>query len=95
MTKQKQSPLTKILYRLGSEPKLSLKRFLLGVALFVISASTIGYGYFYHHLFQIAGLITLPFALFFAIYGYLGIFANRFSQVISANTQTKPDHDIF
>jgi hypothetical protein len=72
-----------LIFRLGSEPKISLKRFLIGLGLFVLSAALIGYGYFNHHFFQLAGLLVLPFALFFAIYGYLGIFANRFAQVLN------------
>ncbi|MDP5213248.1 hypothetical protein ORJ66_09370 [Pseudoalteromonas tunicata] len=77
--------LKQLIYRLGSAPKLSLNRFLTGLALFAISAAFIISGYLYHHLLQIPGLIILPFALFFAIYGYLGLFANRFAQVISIN----------
>ena len=73
------------IYRLGSTPKLSLKRFLIGLCLFVLSAGFIIYGYFEEPLYQLAGLILLAPALFFAIYGYIGLFANRFSQVISIN----------
>ena len=80
-----------IIYRLGSTPKLSLNRFLIGLALFAVSAALIVSGYFYHHLLQIPGLAILPLALFFAIYGYLGLFANRFAQVISINDPDKID----
>ncbi|OUL59827.1 hypothetical protein B1199_05835 [Pseudoalteromonas ulvae] len=73
------------MYRLGNTPKLSLKRFLIGLCLFVFSAGFIMYGYFEEPLYQLAGLILLAPALFFAIYGYIGLFANRFSQVISIN----------
>lgn len=73
------------IYRLGSTPKLSLKRFLIGLCLFILSATFIIYGYFEEPLYQLAGLVLLAPALFFAIYGYIGLFANRFSQVISIN----------
>ena len=73
------------IYRLGSTPKLSLKRFLIGLCLFILSAAFIMYGYFKEPLYQLVGLTLLVPALFFAIYGYIGLFANRFSQVISIN----------
>jgi uncharacterized membrane protein YccC len=81
-----------IIYKLGSEPKVSLKRFFIGLGLFILAATLIGYGYIGHHLFQLVGLILLPFALFFAIYGYLGIFANRFAQVINNINPDDQDH---
>ncbi len=72
------------IYRLGSEPKLSLRRFLTGLVLFAVGASLIALGYYGHYAWQIVGLIVLLPALFFAAWGYLGIFANRFSQIIAA-----------
>lgn len=83
------------IYRLGNEPKISLKRFLSGLGLFVIAAVLIVYGYFNSHYFQIGGLLLLPIALYFAIYGYLGIFANRFSQVIAKADESAKHRDIF
>ncbi|MFH6954518.1 hypothetical protein ACHSBP_15610 [Pseudoalteromonas sp. XMcav1-K] len=84
-----------LVYRLGQEPKTSLKRFFSGLGSFVIAASLIVYGYFNSHYFQIAGLVLLPIALYFAIYGYLGIFANRFSQVIAKADESAKNRDIF
>ena len=84
-----------LIYRLGSEPKISLKRFLSGIGLFVVSAALISFGYYHSHYFQIAGLVLLPVALFFAIYGYLGIFANRFSQFIAKADENAKKRDIF
>jgi hypothetical protein len=84
-----------VVYRLGNQPKVSLKRFLSGVGLFIVSAALISYGYLHSHYFQIAGLVLLPVALFFAIYGYLGIFANRFSQFIAKADDNAKNRDIF
>ncbi len=82
-----------LIYRLGSDPKLSLKRFLRGLALFVLAVIFIILGYYSHYSLQIIGIIILAVALFFAGWGYLGIFANRFSQVIKG---INPDnHDDF
>jgi hypothetical protein len=72
-----------IIYRLGQQPKLSLKRFFIGLGLFAISAACIAWGYYHKAWVQIIGLIFLAPAIFFAGWGYLGIFANRFSQVIA------------
>lgn len=71
-----------VIYRLGQQPKLSLKRFFIGLGLFCIAVGTIGYGYYYQPIVQLIGLILLVPALFFALWGYLGIFANRFAQII-------------
>ncbi|MBE0458947.1 hypothetical protein NDQ71_13250 [Pseudoalteromonas sp. KG3] len=86
--------LKQLIYRLGSEPKLSLKRFLRGLALFVLAVIFIALGYYTHFSLQIIGLVILAIALFFAAWGYLGIFANRFSQVLdrqSSRTEEDPD----
>ena len=79
------------IYRLGSTPKLSLRRFFIGIFLFAISAGLIVFGHLHLALLQVPGLILLPFALYFAIYGYLGIFANRFSQVIKNREKLNKD----
>lgn len=71
-----------VIYRLGQHPKLSLKRFFIGLGLFILSLSAIAYGYYQQPWVQLIGLMLLIPALFFAAWGYLGIFANRFSQVI-------------
>jgi len=82
-----------LIYRLGSDPKLSLKRFLRGLALFVLAVIFIALGYYSHYSLQIIGIIILAVALFFAGWGYLGIFANRFSQVIKGINPN--NHDDF
>jgi len=82
-----------IIYRLGSTPKLSLRRFFIGILLFAISAGLIIFGYLHLALLQLPGLILLPVALYFAIYGYLGIFANRFSQILK--DREKLNQDLF
>lgn len=90
------TPTTKfaaLIYRLGSEPKRSLKRFLIGLGLFTLAVAFIALGYFYQPWWQIPGLLLLAVALFFAIWGYLGIFANRFAQVIAATHPPLPVDD--
>ncbi|WP_404342075.1 hypothetical protein [Pseudoalteromonas mariniglutinosa] len=83
------------IFRLGSHPKLSLKRFFRGVALFVLAVIFIALGYYYHYALQIVGLIILPMALFFTAWGYLGIFANRFSQVLNNTTPEQDDPELW
>ncbi|WP_249364559.1 hypothetical protein [Pseudoalteromonas rubra] len=77
------------MYRLGSHPKRSLRFFLSGLALFALSMMLIALGYFFQPWLQIPGVIILLPALSIAGYGYLGIFANRFSQVLSARESAK------
>ncbi|QPB81769.1 hypothetical protein CWC22_001600 [Pseudoalteromonas rubra] len=79
----------RIIYRLGSHPKRSLRFFLYGLALFALSVVLIALGYVYQAWLQLPGLIILAIALGVAGYGYLGIFANRFSQVLSARDSAK------
>jgi cytochrome b len=75
--------LKSVIYKLGQNPKLSLKRFFIGLGLFVLSLIAIAYGYYRHAWVQLIGLGLLVPALCFALWGYIGIFANRFSQVIA------------
>ncbi|MEO2267754.1 hypothetical protein [Pseudoalteromonas pernae] len=82
-----------LVYRLGSEPKLSLKRFFTGLGLFAIAVALILGGYAYQPWLQIPGLAVLAVALFFAAWGYLGIFANRFAQVIAVTDVHLPTDD--
>jgi len=84
-----------LIYRLGSDPKLSLQRFLRGLALFVLAVIFIALGYFSHYTLQIIGLVILLIALFFAAWGYIGIFANRFSQVLNKTTPKHEDPDLW
>lgn len=72
-----------IIYKLGQNPKVSLKRFFIGLGLFGVAVSAIWYGYYKYHLLQLLGLALLVPAMLMALWGYIGIFANRFSQVIA------------
>jgi len=87
--------LKQLIYRLGSNPKLSLKRFFRGLALFVLAVVFIGLGYYSHYSLQIIGIVILIPALFFAAWGYSGIFANRFSQVINNIEPKNNDPDLW
>lgn len=81
------------IYRLGAKPKQSLKWFLRGLALFALAAGLIMCGYFYYPLLQVAGLVLLAIAIPLAAWGYLGIFANRFAQVISVTDSRDTNKD--
>ena len=83
--------MTSLLEKLGQNPQRSLKFFVSGLGLFVLSLVLIGLGYFHHHLWQIPGLIILAIACLIAAWGYLGIFANRWLNILSKN---KPNKDI-
>lgn len=82
-------------FRLGSDPKLSLKRFLRGLALFVLAVIFIAIGYYGPAIFQLVGLVILAVALFYAFWGYLGIFANRFAQVLKRTSPKDDDPDLW
>ncbi|MFC3034838.1 hypothetical protein ACFOEE_20220 [Pseudoalteromonas fenneropenaei] len=81
-----------VIYQLGSEPKLSLKRFLIGLAFFAAAVAFIALGYYTLAWLQLIGLVLLLPALVMAAWGYLGIFANRFAQVLE---KTDVDPSIF
>lgn len=87
--------LKSLIYSLGSNPKLSLKRFFRGVALFVLAVIFIFLGYYSHYSLQIIGVVILVPALFFAVWGYSGIFANRFSQVLKNIEPKNHDPDLW
>ncbi|MGO2331960.1 MAG: hypothetical protein ACTH59_10115 [Pseudoalteromonas nigrifaciens] len=87
--------LKSLIYSLGSNPKLSLKRFFRGVALFVLAVIFIFLGYYNHYSLQIIGVVILVPALFFAVWGYSGIFANRFSQVLKNIEPKNHDPDLW
>ncbi|MBH0062814.1 hypothetical protein I6E85_16920 [Pseudoalteromonas sp. NZS71] len=87
--------LKQLIYRLGSNPKLSLKRFFRGLALFVLAVIFISIGYYTHYSLQIIGVIILLPALFFTGWGYCGIFANRFSQVLKDMGPKHHDPDLW
>lgn len=76
-----------LLEKLGQNPQRSLTLFLRGLGLFVIGLFFVGLGYFYHHSWQVIGIITLGIACLLAAWGYLGIFANRWLNILY---RTKP-----
>jgi hypothetical protein len=71
------------IYRLGSEPKRSIKRFFSGLALFIVGAA----GFAIEHQFgawsKVVSLLFLIPGFLLACWGWLGIFANRFAQVLN------------
>lgn len=81
----------KLLEKLGQDPQRSLKLFLYGLGLFVIGLLFVALGYFHHHLWQIMGVVILAIACLIAAWGYLGIFANRWLNIIY---RTRPNQKI-
>lgn len=72
-----------LLAKLGKDPQRSLTIFLRGLGLFALGILFIALGYFYHHLWQVIGIIILVLACITAAWGYLGIFANRLLVILS------------
>lgn len=72
-----------ILDKIGQDPQRSLTLFLRGLGLFAIGVGLIFMGYFYHHLWQIAGIAFLAVGIIFSIWGYAGIFANRLLNIFN------------
>ena len=72
----------KLLEKLGQNPQRSLTLFLRGLGLFVIGLIFVALGYFYHHLWQVIGVVILGLACLISAWGYLGIFANRWLNII-------------
>jgi hypothetical protein len=70
---------------LGQNPKRSLSIFLSGLGLFSIGLVFIAIGYFYHHIWQMIGIFILAIACALAIWGYLGLFANRWFHILNRN----------
>lgn len=71
-----------LLEKLGQDPQYSLTLFLRGLGLFVIGLLFVALGYFHHHLWQIIGIVILGLACLLAAWGYLGIFANRWLNIL-------------
>jgi putative effector of murein hydrolase LrgA (UPF0299 family) len=71
-----------LLEKLGQHPKDSLKLFLRGIGLFFIAALLIVLGYFHNHLWQVAGIVVLVLASFISVWGYVGMFANRWLNIL-------------
>jgi hypothetical protein len=72
-----------LLAKLGQDPKRSLSIFLRGLGLFILGLFFIAIGYFNHHLWQVIGLIIITCACLIAAWGYLGIFANRWFNILN------------
>lgn len=77
-----------LLAKLGQDPQRSLSIFLRGLGLFALGLIFIGLGYFYHHLLQVIGILLLALACIIAAWGYVGIFANRWFNILNRH---KPD----
>jgi hypothetical protein len=78
-----------LLSKLGQDPERSLSIFLRGLGLFVLGMVFIAIGYYYHYLWQIIGIIVIAFACLIAAWGYLGIFANRWYNILNKHTPNK------
>ena len=78
-----------LLFKLGSDPVKSWADFRIGLVIFVVGVALIYAGAAFWMWFQIPGIICLAAGIFFALKGYVGIFANRFSQTL--NRLTPPD----
>lgn len=78
-----------LLAKLGQDPKRSLSIFLRGLGLFILGLFFIAIGYFNHHLWQVVGLIILGFASLVAIWGYLGIFASRWFNILNKHKSNR------
>jgi hypothetical protein len=76
-----------LLEKLGQDPQRSMQRFLRGLGLFIIGACFIFLGLYYSHIWQIIGLFILACGCLLAIYGYVGLFANRLYHIFN---RTKP-----
>ena len=72
-----------LLAKLGQDPQRSLSIFLTGLGLFALGLIFIAIGYFNHHLWQVVGLIILAFACLIAAWGYVGMFANRWFNILN------------
>lgn len=75
------------IYKLGSNPKRSVKFFVVGLLLAALAGGFIALGYYRQHWYQIAGLIIALPAIGLMAYGYIGILANRFAQVIKPRSR--------
>ena len=72
-----------LLEKLGQDPQRSMKRFLSGLGLFVIGLGLIFLGLYQSHIWQIIGIVILACGCLLAIYGYIGMFANRLYHIVN------------
>ena len=75
-----------LLYKLGNNPLKSWADFKIGLAVFVVGVVLIYAGAAYWIWLQIPAIIFLAAGVFFALKGYLGIFAHRFLQSLNRLT---------
>jgi hypothetical protein len=74
-----------LLSKLARDPQRSMRQFLIGLALFVISLGFVALGYYYQPFWQLLGLALMAVSIAFAIIGYVGIFAHRIQQILPKN----------
>ena len=72
-----------LLEKLGQDPQRSMQRFLCGLGLFVFGAGLIFLGLYQSHIWQIIGITVLALGCLIAIYGYIGLFANRLYHIVN------------
>ena len=71
-----------LLEKLGQNPQASLTLFLRGLGLFCFALALITLGYFHHHLWQVVGIVVLIIACCLSAWGYIGMFANRWLNIL-------------
>jgi len=72
-----------LLEKLDQDPQRSMQRFLCGLGLFVFGAGLIFLGLYQSHIWQIIGIAVLALGCLIAIYGYIGLFANRLYHIVN------------
>lgn len=77
MTSVKPDKLQRILVKLGSNPKRSVRFFVAGLVIFFAGILIIYVGAIKFHWLQLLGSGLLVVGIFTALKGYLGILANR------------------
>lgn len=79
-----------LMHKLGNDPVKSWADFRIGFVIFVVGVALIYAGAAFWMWLQIPAIILLAVGFFFALKGYLGIIANRFSQTLN---RLKPPDD--
>ena len=78
-----------LIYRLGSHPRRSLRAFLTGVALFAAGLGLLYLDQRQPGWLANTGIVFIALGLLTAAVGYVGIFANRFAQVLDRAEQVR------
>jgi len=73
----------RILEYLGQDPQRSMKRFMIGLGFFICGLVFVYIGYVGSHEWQILGLALIGIGIALAVWGYLGIFANRLYHMLN------------